>query len=66
MNPTQRALRTTMNSCTQGINHEIKNPSQRGSKEHEPDFDFKAPRAQGGKGLLSHEISLQVLQKSMV
>ena len=44
---------------------EIGRFTQGSPKEHEPEFDFKAPRAQGGKGLLSHKISLQILQKSM-
>ena len=56
---------TTTISCPQRVNHGNENPSQGAPKEHEPDFDFKAPRAQGGKGLLSHEISLQTLHKSM-
>ena len=56
---------TTTISCPQRFNHGNENPSQGAPKEHEPDFDFKAPRAQGGKGLLSHEISLQTLHKSM-
>ena len=56
---------TTTISCPQGVKHGNENPSQGAPKEHEPDFDFKAPRAQGGKGLLSHEISLQNLHKSM-
>jgi hypothetical protein len=35
------------------------------SKQHETEFDSKARRAQGGKGLLSHTNSLQKLQESI-
>jgi len=37
----------------------------RAPNEHEIDFNPKATRAQGGKGLLSHENSVQGLHKSM-
>jgi len=46
-------------------NKELKNleeSSTKNSKRHETGFNLKAPRAQGGKGIFSHTISLQELK----
>ena len=40
---------------------EIKNPSQRASETYRIERKQKAPRAQGGKGLLSQSIHIQNL-----
>jgi len=45
--------------------NEIKNRHKQRHATYEIEHEFKARRAQGGKGLLSHAISAQSLQESI-